>query len=156
MTITLRPVERSDLPIFYEHLLHQPAQHMAAFVHEDPSDRAKFDMHWEKLLQSDAILKLSIEFKNQLVGHIISFDMMGDREITYWIDHQYWNQGIASEALRQFTEIETTRPLFGRAAKDNAASIRTMEKCGFILQAEERGFANARGQEIDEVVMVLR
>ncbi len=153
--ITLRPVQPDDLLAFYEHLQHKPAQHMAAFVHEDPSDRDKFDAHWDKLMQSDTILKRSIELDGQLVGHIISFDMMGDREITYWIDHHHWNKGIGTQALRQFIDIETTRPLHGRAAKDNAASIRTMERCGFILQAEERGFANARGEEIDEVVMVL-
>lgn len=154
MNITLRQVEPSDLPIFYNHLQHKPAQHMAAFVHEDPSNRAHFDAHWSKLMKSDKILKRSIEVDGKLVGHIMSFEMMGDREITYWIDHNHWNKGIATQALRQFIEIETTRPLHGRAAKDNTASIRTMEKCGFNLQAEERGFAHARGEEIDEVVMV--
>lgn len=153
-TITLRPIEPNDLPIFYQQLQHKPAQHMAAFVHEEPSNRAHFDAHWSKLMKSDKILKRSIEVDGMLVGHIMSFEMMGDREITYWIDHHHWGKGIATEALKQFLLIETTRPLHGRAAKDNTASIRTMEKCGFILQAEERGFAHARGEEIDEVVMV--
>ena len=155
MRVTLRPIIDSDLPIFFEHQQHQPALHMAAFVHEDPSDRAHFDAHWAKLMGSAKILKRSIEADGQLVGHIMSFEMEGDREITYWIDHNHWEKGIASEALRLFLEAETTRPLFGRAAKDNTASIRSMEKCGFQLIAHERGFANARGEEIDEVVMRL-
>ena len=133
---------------------------MAAFVHEDPSDRAAFDAHWAKLIKSDKILKRSIEADGELVGHIMSFDMPNeqdglDREITYWIDHHHWNKGIASKALKLFLSTETTRPLFGRAAKDNTASIRSMEKCGLVLIAEGRGFANARGEEIDEVVMRL-
>ncbi len=40
-------------------------------------------------------------------------------------------------------------------AKDNIPSIRSMEKYGFMLEAEERGFAYARGEEIAEVVIVL-
>lgn len=153
--IQLRPIESQDLPLFFEHQQHKPAQHMAAFVHEDPSDREHFEAHWAKLMNNDAILKRSIELDGQLVGHIMSFDMMGDREITYWIDHHHWGKGIATRALEQFVQVESTRPLHGRAAKDNIASIRSMEKCGFTLVAEERGFANARGEEIDEVVMRL-
>lgn len=155
MQITLRLILESDLSIFFIHQQHQPALHMAAFVHEDPSDRAHFDTHWDKLMGSDKILKRSIEADGQLIGHIMSFEMEGDREITYWIDHHHWGKGIASEALRLFLETEITRPLFGRAAKDNIASIRSMEKNGFVLIANERGFANARCEEIDEVVMRL-
>jgi len=129
---------------------------MAAFMPcEDAADRGAFDFHWANLMRSDLILKRSIEADGQLVGHMISFEMGDDREITYWIDHHHWGRGIAGEALCQFLTIETTRPLFGRAAKDNTASIRLMEHCGFRLIAQERGFANARGEEIDEVVMEL-
>jgi RimJ/RimL family protein N-acetyltransferase len=161
MKITLRPILESDLPIFFAHQQHQPARHMAAFMPcEDADDRGDFDFHWANLMRSDTILKRSIEADGQLVGHIMSFGIPNDqdgveREITYWIDHHHWGRGIAGEALSQFLTIETTRPLFGRAAKDNVASIRLMERCGFRLIAHERGFANARGEEIDEVVMAL-
>ncbi|MFG0245163.1 MAG: GNAT family N-acetyltransferase [Phycisphaerales bacterium JB052] len=157
--INIRPVETRDIALFYDHLQHPPAQQMAAFIHEDPADRAAHDAHWAKLLASDSILKRSIELVQTntvpvLVGHIISFDMDGDREITYWVDHHYWGKGIATEALRQFLHIEQVRPLFGRAALDNAGSIRVMERNGFALLRQERGYAHARGAEIDEVVMV--
>ena len=38
------------------------------------------------------------------------------------------------------------------AAADNAGSIRVLAKCGFTDYAHERGFAEARGQVIDELV----
>jgi len=160
MDITLRPIESADLDAFFVHQQHKPAQHMAAFIHEEPSNRAHFDAHWAKLMSRDSILKRSIEHEGTLVGHIMSFDMLDEqdqpvREITYWIDHRCWGKGIASEGLRRFLDVESARPLYGRAAKDNIASIRSMEKCGFMLEAEERGFAHARGEEIAEVVMVL-
>ena len=47
-------------------------------------------------------------------------------------------------------------PLYARVAKDNAASIRVLDKCGFKLHDEDRGFANARGEEIEEYILILR
>ena len=43
-----------------------------------------------------------------------------------------------------------------RVAKDNVPSIRVLERCGFEVVGEERGFANGRGAEIDELVLELR
>jgi RimJ/RimL family protein N-acetyltransferase len=159
-SINLRPVIQADIGPFFDHLQHPPAQQMAAFIHERPADRAAHDAHWAKLLASESVLKRSIELVEpgsdpMLVGHICSFTIEGDREVTYWIDHHHWGNGIATQALAKFLGVETTRPLYGRAAKDNPASIRVMERCGFRLLREERGYANARGQEIDEVVLVL-
>ncbi len=159
--IQLRDVADSDVAVFFDHLQHHPAQQMAAFIHEHPEDRAAHDAHWGKLLANDSITKRSIELVHpdadpELVGHIISFTMEGDREITYWIDHHHWGKGIATEALRQFLAFEQTRPMYGRAAKDNMPSIRVMEHNGFTLLRHERGYAHARGAEIDEVVMILR
>jgi RimJ/RimL family protein N-acetyltransferase len=156
MSVVLRPIEDPDLPIFFQHMQHEPALHMAAFVHEDPTDRAAFDAHWAKLRGSEKVLKRTILHRDLVVGSIMSFDMEGDREITYWIGHEHWGIGIATDGLRLFLELEHQRPLNGRAAKDNLGSIRVMERCGFAHVCDERGFANARGEEIDEVVMVLR
>lgn len=58
-----------------------------------------------------------------------------DAEVGYWVARPYWNQGIASEALRQVVDycfgqkgIET---LWGDYFLNNPASGRVMEKCGF-------------------------
>jgi RimJ/RimL family protein N-acetyltransferase len=57
--------------------------------------------------------------------------------------------------LRELLGVVPDRPLYARAAADNAGSVRVLEKCGFVLTGHERGFANARGEEIDEVVLTL-
>jgi hypothetical protein len=46
VTITLRNIETSDISIFFEQQLDPDANRMAAFVREDPHDRAAFDAHW--------------------------------------------------------------------------------------------------------------
>jgi hypothetical protein len=42
-----------------------------------------------------------------------------------------------------------------RAASDNAASIRVLTKCGFLIVGEGREFAHGRNEETDEVVLRL-
>ena len=42
-------------------------------------------------------------------------------------------RGIATEALSAFLLLESTRPLYAGVAKHNAASIRVLQKCGFVV-----------------------
>jgi RimJ/RimL family protein N-acetyltransferase len=78
------------------------------------------------------------------------------RPIAYWIGRQDWGRGIATRALQEFlTTIETARPLYARAASDNAASIRVLEKCGFTRVGADRAFAHGRDEETEDVVLRL-
>ena len=45
--------------------------------------------------------------------------------------------------------------LVDAVAQLDHGSRRVLEKCGFTVIAEVRGFANARGEEIDELVLRL-
>jgi RimJ/RimL family protein N-acetyltransferase len=155
LTIDLREVIDSDLSIFFQHQQDKEAVYMAAFTSENPSDRAAFDAHWAKIRASDASINRSVEVDGKLAGHVASFEMFGERQVTYWIGREFWGQGVATAALNALLKIDRTRPIYGRAAKDNRGSIRVLEKCGFVLVGEEQGFANARKAEIAEVVLKL-
>jgi RimJ/RimL family protein N-acetyltransferase len=54
-----------------------------------------------------------------------------------------------------FLELFEARPIGARVAKDNVASIRVLEKCGFEVAGENKGFANARGEETEEFIFKL-
>lgn len=41
-------------------------------------------------------------------------------------------------------------------AKDNLASLRVLEKCGFAISGEQKGFANARGKDVEEYILELK
>jgi RimJ/RimL family protein N-acetyltransferase len=155
MTITLRDVTDADLPIFFDLQRDLTYNHMAAFTHKDPDDRAAFDAHWKKIRANPENKNQTIVFEGQVVGYIASFPMDGNREVTYGIGRPLWGRGLATEALRAFLAVETDRPLRARAAKDNVGSLRVLAKCGFEVTGEDIGFANARGQEIEEVVLRL-
>ena len=46
--------------------------------------------------------------------------------------------------------------LYACVAKDNSASIRVLEKCGFTISGEDKGFSNARGEEVEEFILKLK
>jgi RimJ/RimL family protein N-acetyltransferase len=60
--------------------------------------------------------------------------------------------------MRSFKLLLTNvkvRPLYARVVKDNIASLRVLEKCGFARIGEDKGFANARGEEVEEFILRL-
>ncbi|MEK5643306.1 GNAT family N-acetyltransferase [Paenibacillus rhizosphaerae] len=153
--VILRDVNKEDLPIFFEQQLDKTANHMAAFTAKDPTDKIAFMSHWHKILDDDRIIKKTVLFNDQVAGHVSSFEQFGEPEVSYWIGREYWGRGIATRSLSQLLEYVSIRPLFARAAKDNTASIRVLEKCGFKICGEDKGFSNARAEEVEEYVLKL-
>ncbi len=152
----LRDVQEGDLAAFFEQQRDSVANHMAAFTAKDPADHDAFMTHWTKILGDDSITKRTILFGGQVVGHVVTFDRFGDREVSYWIGRDHWGKGVATKALAEFLGQVKTRPLYARAAKDNVASLRVLEKCGFTTSGEDKGFSNARGVEVEEYILELR
>ncbi|GGY36800.1 GNAT family N-acetyltransferase [Streptomyces djakartensis] len=154
MNVELREVHDSDLPVFFRQMNDPEALHMAAFTPENPSDRDAFDAHWARIRSSDAVIR-TVLADGDVVGSTAVYGEPGEREVTYWIDRAYWGKGIATAALRALLAEVPERPLYARAASDNAGSLRVLEKCGFDAVASARGYARARGAEIDETVLLL-
>ncbi|WNM34313.1 GNAT family N-acetyltransferase [Streptomyces sp. Li-HN-5-11] len=154
MEVVLREVHDSDLPVFYRHMNDPEALRMAAFTPKDPADRDAFDAHWKKIRASSDVLR-TILADGDVVGSTAVYGEPGEREVTYWVDRAHWGRGIATAALGALLAEVPERPLYARAAADNAASLRVLHKCGFIESARARGYAEARGEEIDEVVLRL-
>ena len=154
--LLLRDVMEDDLPIFFEQQLDPDANYMAAFTARNPADRDAFTSHWNTILGDDTTTNKTILFAGQVVGHIASFKRLGKPEVSYWIGKEYWGKGLATRALSEFLSRVKERPVYARAAKDNTASIRVLEKCGFRISGEDKGFSRARGKEVEEVILELR
>jgi RimJ/RimL family protein N-acetyltransferase len=152
----LRDVVNDDLPIFFENQLDQEANYMAAFTAKDPTNQEAFTAHWHKILANEINIIRTIVFNEQVVGSVSSYEDEGKPEVTYWLGKEYWGKGIATRALKEFlANHNTKRPIYARVAKDNLGSRRVLEKCGFTVLSESKGFANARGQEIEELLLEL-
>ncbi len=153
--ILLRKSEPGDLEFFFNFQLDKEAIYLAAFTPKDPTDKSAYISKYTKLLSEPTVNMQTIIFNNEIAGSISKFELEGKAEITYWIDRNFWGKGIASAALKQLLIIENMRPIFGRVAFDNIGSQRVMEKCGFIRIGKDRGFANARQAEIEELIYML-
>ena len=154
-TLELREIARDDLEIFFAHEQDPVANEMAAFTAEDPADRAAFLDRWDRIFADGNIVGRTILVDGEVVGSMLVHNWFGDPEVTYWIDREHWGKGVASGALSEFLDLVEVRPLYARVAHDNAASRRVLEKCGFSVIGSETGYANARGEEIEELVLEL-
>ena len=151
--VLLRDVTDGDLPIFFEHQLDPDANHMAAFP---ARDRHAFMAHWTKILGDETVTIKTILFDGHVAGNVVSWEQSGEQEVGYWIGREYWGKGIASKALSEFLGYVKARPLYAHVAKHNIASIRVLEKCGFTISGEDKGFSNAGGEEIEGFILILR
>jgi RimJ/RimL family protein N-acetyltransferase len=154
-SVSLREIQDEDLPIFFEQMTDPAACHMAAFTCKDPGDHAAFLGWFTRVRKDPQIVASTVIFNGAVAGQVLSHRKDGRQEICYWFGREYWSRGVATAALTEYLLRVSGRPIYARAARDNVGSIRVLEKCGFILEDVGRGFANARGEEIDEVVMVL-
>jgi RimJ/RimL family protein N-acetyltransferase len=132
------------------------AVRMAAFTPPDPDDRKAFDEHMARIRASPEGRFRVVTVDGAVVGSIASFVMEGDTEITYWIDRAWWRRGVAGRAVSVFlSEVTVERPLFARAASDNAGSLAVLRNAGFREVGRAVSFAAGRGGEIEETVLRL-
>ncbi len=151
-TILLRDVTEADLPIFYEQQLDPEAIQMAAF----PSrDRDAFMAHWiNKVMVNQNTIVKTILFDGQVAGNIVSWDQSGEQKVGYWIGKEYWGKGIGTKALAEFLGDVKTRPLWAHVAKHNIASLRVLQKCGFVISGEDK-FSEDSSETMEEFILKL-
>lgn len=152
--ITLRPIADGDLPILFEQQRAPAAIWMAAFTAKDPSDWEAFSAHWAKVLADPAVTNRIILVDGQVAGSIACHTWFGEPEVSYGLGQAFWGRGIATRALALFLAEVPTRPLHARVVKDNIASRRVLERNGFTVSGEDRGFAEGRGAEVEEWLLV--
>jgi RimJ/RimL family protein N-acetyltransferase len=125
----LREVVESDLPILYEYECDSEAAAMAGF----PSrERDAFMAHWAKTLANDSALTMAIVADDQVAGNIGCWEADGRRFVGYWIGREFWGRGLATQAVAELAGIVEARPLYAHVLKSNVASIRVLEKNGFV------------------------
>ncbi len=130
-TLSLRNVLETDLPTFFEDQSDPEASAMAAFT---PRNAQDFLFQWTYYILAQAsVIKQTITIDGLAAGNIVCWDEAGKRFVGYWISKKYWGRGIASKALREFLNQLDSRPIYAHVAKNNVASMRVLEKCGFRL-----------------------
>jgi len=150
--VRLRAVEDGDLPIFFAQQLDPEATRMAAFP---TRDHDAFMAHWAKIRTGPTgnVIR-TIVFRGQVAGNIGSWEQEGERNVGYWLGRDFWGKGIASAALYLFLGELEMRPLHAHVVKHNAASIRVLQKCGFVISGGGK-VPDTDGAEGEEFILTL-
>ncbi|WP_078910644.1 GNAT family N-acetyltransferase [Streptomyces sp. NRRL S-87] len=156
LPVTLRELRDSDLPTLYEDHLDPESNRMAAFTPAEPADWETYRARWARLSADPAVVMRVIAGPDgEPVGQAAVFGPPEERSVTYRVRRAHWGRGVATAALRQLLDLVPERPLHARAACDNAASLRVLRRCGFVVTGTETNHAPARGAEIDEHLLLL-
>lgn len=155
MNVSLRPVEDRDLETLYQQWTDPASIRMAAFTADDQTDRRAFLDRTSRLRADPSVSHQVIDVDGVAAGTIGRFRMDDQLEVTYWVGRAYWGKGVATAALRLLLAGTPDRPVYARAASDNVASLRVLEKAGFRRVGVDRGFAAGRGEEIEETILRL-
>lgn len=105
----------------------------------------------------------AIEVDGHLVGQItlgnVIWGSLKEAYIGYWIDETYANRGIVTTALALLTQYSLTEAGLHRIEvsirPENAASLRVVEKLGFINEGLRPRFLHIDGDWRDHLIFVL-
>jgi RimJ/RimL family protein N-acetyltransferase len=153
--LTLREWIDADADPLFRWMSDPIAVRMAAFTADDPSDRGAFDAWLARIAARDDVLRRTAVEDGEPVGSISFFTMEGEREITYWTDPARWGRGIATRMVAAALALEPIRPIYGRAASANLASLAVLRRAGFVEVNRDRGFAPGVGAEVEETILRL-
>jgi RimJ/RimL family protein N-acetyltransferase len=121
---------------------------MAAFP---TTEHDAFLAHWARTLANDSALTLAIVCDGEVAGNIGCWEADGRRFVGYWIGRKFWGRGLATQALAELVDRVETRPLYAHVVAGNVASIRVLEKNGFVEVDR-----HAAGDGLEELVLELR
>lgn len=146
--VRLRQIVAADLPAFFEIQSDPIGSRMAVVI---PRTREEFDAHWGRLLSTPppGLVARVIEADGEMVGTVNCFQRPGLPQegatvnaagkvegefdyVGYLLARAHWGRGIMTRALAALLAEVPVRPLRARAASTNTASIRVLERNGFV------------------------
>jgi len=122
------------------------------------TEHARKFLDW--IVQQEAPTVWAIEVNGKAAGGI-GLELHNDvervsAEIGYWLGEPAWGQGIVTEALlavtaEAFRRFEITR-VYALPFADNRASVRVLEKAGYVLEGHLRQSAIKDGKIRDQLL----
>ena len=164
-SLHLRPVVPSDIEALFQIQLDPKGNALAG---TKPRDRDTFEGIWNRILTDpttrDSTVARAIiaerDGEGVLVGSINIFRRDDLDFVGYWIDGAggHWGKGYAGRALALLLEEvppPLRRPLHARVAAHNAASLRVLERNGFVITGREHSPETERFLACEEVMLML-
>ncbi|HOX25565.1 MAG TPA: GNAT family protein [Candidatus Krumholzibacteria bacterium] len=123
-----------------------------------PYDEAAALRWLDALAEQDPPRNLAIAGPTGLVGGVGLLlsnvpNFAHDGELGYWLGREYWGLGLMTAAVRAFVPwaaaIHGLRRLTARVYAGNVASMRVVEKCGFVREGVLRQAVRKEDQWLD-------
>ncbi len=156
----LRPYSKEDAASIVQHVNDQDiARNTAAIPYPYTLKMAK---DWIVKCQKNAQKKpledlvFAIAVDGSVVGAIGLHHIEAKHkcELGYWLGRAYWGRGIVTEAVRLATEYAFTRlhlqRVYAKVFPYNPASMRVLEKTGFVLEGIMKKSFKKDGKLVDE------
>ena len=139
--VNLREINKEDKDLLIQYLNNKNTiQHLSSKIpHPYKTEDAEW---WINIGSKQDNIGRAIEYSGTFCGVISAsekkFEYSHSAEVGYWIGHEYWDKGIATSALSQFTayifnQTEIIR-LSARVFSENKASMKVLEKAGYSLE----------------------
>ena len=158
--LTVRPWRESDLDSLIAHANNRNVSRMLRDRFPFPYEAADGRRFLEWAARLSPITVWAIDLDGEAVGGI-GLELGKDvervsAEIGYWVGERCWGRGLATAALARITEeafarFELSR-VFALPFRSNAASIRVLEKAGFVLEGRLRQSAVKDGVIQDQLL----
>lgn len=160
-TCTVRPWAESDAESLARHANNKRvSMHLRdRFPYPYPLEGARNFLKWAAAQATPTVW--AIEVEGEAAGGI-GIELHSDvervsAEIGYWLGESVWGRGIATEALKAvtveaFTMFEITR-LYAVPFADHQASIRVLEKAGYVREGHMRQSAIKDGRIRDQLLL---
>jgi len=157
--IALREFQASDVTLLVTHLNNSRVTQYITGAIAQPYTAADAQW-WVDHSNSQPHIK-AITLNGMFVGCISAqqgqFEYSRSAELGYWIGEQYWNQGIATKAVEQFSAAlfnsTNLKRLFVSVVSTNVGSIRVLEKNEFVVEGVLKKASFKNGQFFDEHIL---
>ena len=132
-----------------------------AFPHPYRTEHA---VAWLRYLEWQAPeIHFAIASADEVIGYIglgLQTDVFRrSAEIGYWLGEPFWGRGIATAALQALTEYAFFKfnllRLFAYVNVTNPASVRVLEKAGYVREGRLRKNVSKDGQVIDQFLYAM-
>lgn len=152
--IRLRPVTLADVPELFRQQSDPESNTLAGVK---PRSREAFEAKWQSILADPTVTpRAIIDSNGELVGSINCFMLDGQPAVGYWIAREHWNKGYATRGLALLLQEVTTRPLYARIDANNKASMKVLQRCGFVVTHHQKGPEDDRYLPCEEACLILR
>lgn len=161
MELVLRRTVAGDVPLLFAFEQERAGNEMSG---GKPREWGVFEARWAEIL-ADAdgagvtprvIVASGVGGGSVVVGSVNIVRQDGRDCIGYRIGQRYWGRGIATRTVGLLLGEYVKRPVYATAWAGNVASVRVLEKNGFVVESREITPETGRSVRRETVTLVLR